>query len=158
HTFAARLREAVYSEAALEERTRLAPLPLTVTKPSPATPTPIELPPVIASVDVDLGTPAPTTSARAVPARRLVPHELPLTNVSAQGVIPMNPPPARHQPYANPLQMPGQFPTTRSGARGPASAHYGIRPTPTFSFADELELGPPSKRRRRRSSGGFGLL
>jgi serine/threonine-protein kinase len=156
HTFAARLREAVFAdtfaEDALEERTRLAPLPLTVTKAAAATPTPIELPPTIASVDVDLGTPAPS--------RRVVPHELPLP--PAEGVIAMNPPNRQQQqPFSMPSQMPGHFPSahsthsTHAGGRAP---HYGIRPTPTFSFADELQLGPPSKRRRRRSGGGFGLL
>jgi serine/threonine-protein kinase len=150
HTFAARLREAVDSEGALEEKTRLAPLPLTVTKPD-ATPTPIELPPVIASVDVDLGTPAP--ARRELPARELQVPKLPV-----QGEISMNHPPARHPSFSGQSQMPGYFPGQFPG-RAPAPPHYGIHPTPTFSFTDDPEPGPLYRpRRRRRSSGGFGLV
>ena len=149
HTFAARLREAVDSEGTLEEKTRLAPLPLTVTK-STSTPTPIELGPVIASVDVDLGTPAPT---RALPFR-----ELPQPKLPVQGEISMNPPHARQHAFQDPSQMlPGQFPAARPSTRTPAPPHYGIRPTPTFSFTDELEA-ELHRRRRRRSGGGFPLL
>jgi len=150
HTFAARLREAVDSEGTLEEKTRLAPLPLTVTK-APATPTPIELGPVVASIDVDLRTPAPK---RALPFR-----ELPQPKLPAQGEISMNPPPARPQPFQDPsrMMMPGQFPPSRQSMHAPAAPHYSIQPTPTFSFSDELE-GELHRRRRRRSGGGFGLL
>jgi serine/threonine-protein kinase len=163
HTFAARLREAVDSEGTLEEKTRLAPLPLTVTKPTGTpTPTPIELGPVIASIDVDLRTPAPK---RALPFR-----ELPQPSLPVQGDLSMNPPPSRREPFKPNLPnlpnlpslpnqmaprqttMPGQFPP-----RAPTAPHYGIRPTPTFSFSDELE-GELHRRRRRRSGGGFSLL
>ena len=148
HTFATRLREAVDSEGALEEKTRLAPLPLTVR--ASVTPTPIELPPVIASVDVDLGTPAP--KRRELPFDELAFHELPRPRLPVQGEISMNQPPARQQRLSSPGQ---RFPT-----RSPAQPHYGIRPTPTFSFTDDPEPGPLYKPRgrRRRSGGGFGLF
>jgi serine/threonine protein kinase len=151
HTFAARLREAVDAEGTLEEKTRLAPLPLTVTKPAAATPTPIELGPVIASVDVDLRTPAP--KRRELPFR-----DLPQPKLPVQGEISMNPPPARPHAFHDPSQlMPGQFPASRPSTRASAQPHYGIRPTPTFSFSDELE-SELHRRRKRRSGGGFGLL
>jgi serine/threonine-protein kinase len=149
HTFAARLREAVDSEGTLEEKTRLAPLPLTVSKPA-ETPTPIELGPVVASIDVDLRTPPPRR--RELPFR-----DLPQPKLPVQGEISMNPPHARHNAFHDPSQlMPGQFPPVRQ-TRAPATPHYGIRPTPTFSFTDELEA-ELRRRRPRRSGGGFGLL
>ena len=153
YTFAARLREAVDSEGALEEKTRLAPLPLTV-RPS-ATPTPIELPPVIASIDIDLRTPAP--KRRELPFRELPRQELPRPKLPVQGEISMNPP-SRQQPFA-PSQLPGSLPSPRQ-TRSPTGSHYGIRPTPTFSFTDDPAPGPLYKPRggRRRSGGVFGLF
>jgi serine/threonine protein kinase len=142
YTFSTRLREATDSGGALEEKTRLAPLPLTVSRPS-MTPTPIELSPVIASVDVDLRTPPP---------RRLEDLNLPL-----QGDNSMNPPSFRPpQAFRGPSQLPGPYSSTR-----PSASHHGIRPTPTFSFTDSPEPGPLYKpsgtRRRGRSGGGLGL-
>jgi serine/threonine protein kinase len=144
YTFSQRLREATDAGGALEEKTRLAPLPLTVSRPS-MTPTPIELPPVIASVDVDLGTPPP---------KRL---EDPRVKLPLQGDFSMNPPPSRpSQSFRGPSQLPAPFTSPR-----PSAAHYGIRPTPTFSFTDQPEPGPlykpPGTRRRGRSS-GLGLV
>jgi serine/threonine protein kinase len=155
YTFSKRLREVTVSApgAALEEKTRLAPLPLTVNRAATALP-PFDFP-VIASVDVDLRTPAP---------KRL---ELPL-----QGEISMNPRPSRpsnpsrgsmpgpvghpvHSPLPRnlPSQYPGQVPTPRSVT----GAHYSIRPTPTFSFTDEPSPASLYKPRRRSSGGGLGL-
>jgi serine/threonine-protein kinase len=163
HTFASRLREAVDSEGTLEEKTRLAPLPLTVTKqaatptPTAATPTPIDLGPVIASVDVDLGTPAP--SRREPPFRELPQPQLPArAELPVQGEISMNPPHTRPQFHDPSLTLPGQFPPPRQSMRAPAPPHYGIRPTPTFSFTEELDAELRRRRRPRRSGGGFGML
>ncbi len=120
YTFAKRLRETIDADGLLEEKTRLAPLPLTVTRPaSPPlaaerrtdrrglaqTPTPINLPPVIASSDVDLRTPAP---------RRLeLPTLKPVFKMPLQGEISMNPPPSRPPAPRGPGRMPGQVPTPR---------------------------------------------
>jgi serine/threonine protein kinase len=133
YTFSKRLREAVDAGGELEEKTRLAPLPLTVTRsatfsaPILAVPTPIAVP-VIASVDVDLRTPAP---------RRF---ESPIS-----GGPSMN-----HQyPPGNQVRP----------SRAPAPVRpYPIRPTPTFSFTDEPAPGPMWKPPRRRSGGGLGLF
>jgi serine/threonine protein kinase len=128
HTFAQRLREATDAEHSpfdnSEERTRLAPLPLTVnrppqmqTAPLTQTPTPIHLPPVIASVDVDLRTPAPMRLS-AFP----------------QGGLAMNAPPSDRpntRPPAPPLHRSPPLPLA---PRAPLPL---IHPTPTFSFADE---------------------
>jgi serine/threonine-protein kinase len=169
YTFSQRLREGCDAYGQLEERTRLAPLPLTVSRaaaaPADATPinqsnppdppnpidvTPIELPPVIASVDVDLGTPAPNRLELPTIGRPQDPGR-PL-----QGEIAMNHPPTRpSQPYYAPEPP---YPASRPYA--PAQPHYGIRPTPTFSFNDDPEPGPlykPRGRRRRGSGGGLGL-
>jgi serine/threonine protein kinase len=167
YTFAKRLRETIDAEGLLEEKTRLAPLPLTVTRPasasmaaerstgrsterSPQTPTPINLPPVIASIDVDLRTPAP---------RRLeLPTIKPVFMMPLQGEISMNPPPSRPPAPRAPIRMPGQLPTPRF-APDPNPPHYGIRPTATFSFTDEPVPGPLYKPRRAgRGRGGLGLL
>jgi serine/threonine-protein kinase len=142
HTFAARLGEAALAEGVLEEKTRLAPLPLTVTKPMTPAPddlTPIELPPVIASIDVDLRTPAP---ARRAPS-------------FLEGEISMNP--THTRPPSSDQGLPGGPYPTRYPSRGPAPPHYGIRPTPTFNFTDEPAPGPLYKP-RRRSGSGFGLF
>ncbi|HVX96210.1 MAG TPA: serine/threonine-protein kinase [Polyangia bacterium] len=131
HTFAQRLREATDAERSPfenEERTRLAPLPLTVSRPpqvqpSPLTrtPTPIHLPPVVASVDVDLRTPAPMRLS-AFP----------------QGGLVMNAPP--NAPNARPPAPPPH--------RAPAAPLPLIHPTPTFSFADEPAPSPLDEPRR----------
>ncbi|HEV3030759.1 MAG TPA: protein kinase [Polyangia bacterium] len=149
YSFSKHLREAAAADGELEERTRLAPLPLTVSRPG-RTPTPIDLPPVVASIDVDLRTPLPT---------RL---ELPL-----QGEVSMNPPSNRPSASRAPQSFHGgsQFPppslSPRATSHGPSAAHYPIRPTPTFSFTDDPEPGPLYKprggRRRGRSGGGLGL-
>lgn len=122
YTFSNALRAAMDTDGSLEERTRLAPLPLT-------RPASIHIdfqPPVIASVDIDLSTPAPHKLPRPLP--RLVP---------APGETHMNQPP---------LQLP-------STPRSPSpSRTYSIQPTPTFSFTDEVAPGP--RRKRPRGSGG----
>jgi serine/threonine-protein kinase len=153
YTFSKRLREAIDGDGALEEKTRLAPLPLTV-KSAPRTPAPdrspplsIVLPPVIASVDVDLRTPAP--QRHELPLRGLAPSKLPV-----QGEIAMNPPPTRHQPDLRASQLPGQLSPPRFA---PSQPHRSFQPTPTFSFTDEPLPGPMYRPRRRRG-GGFGLF
>jgi len=165
YTFSKRLREAVDAEGELEEKTRLAPLPLTITR-APIVPAPASAAtsvsfdfPVIASVDVDLRTPAP---------RRLGSPTL--------GGLLMNetPPPIPgpfRGPAANPapnqFAAPRQFPTTKqfvrpsqpAPARLPAPVRpYAIQPTPTFSFTDEPVAGPLWKPPGRRRGGGLGLL
>jgi serine/threonine protein kinase len=193
YSFATRLREAVDSEGALEERTRLAPLPLTVTK-TGDDPTRIELPPVIASVDVDLRTPAPArrelpviatsrgadtsravarrNASRGVASRGALANgdglavydagaaerprtELPLTQLPVQGDLSMNQPPIRPHSYPGSGHLPPEMAPRQT--RGQAPPHYGIRPTPTFSFTDDPAPGPLYKPRRRRSGGGLGL-
>jgi serine/threonine-protein kinase len=149
YSFSKHLREATASDGELEERTRLAPLPLTVSRPG-RTPTPIDLPPVVASIDVDLRTPPP---------KRL--------ELTLQGEVSMNPPsnrpPASRAPQSlhggSPFPAPSMAP--RPTSRGLSAPHYPIRPTPTFSFTDDPEPGPLYKprgaRRRGRSGGGLGL-
>jgi serine/threonine protein kinase len=143
HTFAQRLREATDAERFNneEERTRLAPLPLTVNRPPQMqtlpltqTPTPIHLPPVIASVDVDLRTPAPMRLS-AFP----------------QGGLRMNAPP-NDGPHARPPARPAAPPLHRSPPlpRAPLPPPL-IYPTPTFSFADEPAPSPLYKPRRGRA-------
>jgi len=147
YSFSKHLRKATTSDGELEERTRLAPLPLTVSRPG-RTPTPIDLPPVVASIDVDLRTPPP---------RRL---ELPL-----QGEVPMNPPSNRPPTSRGPQSFHGGSPvparsmSPRPTSRGASAPHYPIRPTPTFSFTDDPEPGPLYKPRgaRGRAGGGLGL-
>jgi serine/threonine protein kinase len=140
HTFAQRLREATDAERSQsnDERPRLGPLPLTVTRPTlTQTPTPIHLPPVIASVDVDLRTPAPMRLS-AFP----------------QGGLRMNAPPNDRRP-APPLHRPPALPLAPRAPFPPPL----INPTPTFSFADEPVPSPLYKPRRR--TGGrllFALL
>ena len=133
YTFSKRLREAVDAGGELEEKTRLAPLPLTVTRsatfsaPILAVPAPIAVP-VIASVDVDLRTPAPRRFGSPISGGPSMTHQY---------------------PPGNQLRPP----------RAPAPVRpYPIRPTPTFSFTDEPAPGPMWKPPRRRSGGGLGLF
>jgi hypothetical protein len=121
-----------------DELTRRGPIPLTVKRPA-GTPTPVEFAddvPVVASEDVDLGTPAP----------------LPFP------ISPNRSSPSRGDTPMNALPPPGRYPT---GSRGPSPSRPYIRPTPTFSFDDGPEAGmwaPPQPRRRRRSGAGlFGI-
>jgi serine/threonine-protein kinase len=138
YTFSTRLREATDGLGESDEPTRLAPLPLTVSRPA-ITPAPSDVAPsfdvpVIASVDVDLGTPAPQSQ--------------PQQTVPPSGGFTMSP--THHQGHHQPHR--GHAPG------GP----YNIRPTETFSFTDGPGPGPmwtaAERPRRRRSGGGFRLL
>jgi hypothetical protein len=66
----------------------------------------------------------------------------------------------RNQSSREPLRMPGQLPNVSSSPTRPTGRPYPIRPTPTFSFTEELESArrrtqPPSVKTR---SGGGVLL
>jgi serine/threonine-protein kinase len=110
-TFAQRLREAGDSGTALEEKTRVALAPYGVGGRVSATPTPVEAlltpppplttrpPALIASVDVDLGTPSPGARSR-LEALRLPPPPQP---VRPQSPPPPAPAPARSTPVAWPM-------------------------------------------------------
>jgi serine/threonine-protein kinase len=179
YTFSKRLREAIDAEGELEleEKTRLAPLPLTITR-GAAVPALASVQtsvsfdfPVVASVDVDLRTPPPLRS------------ESPISPTSGGPLMTQTPPPfsgpqrgqsAGHapDPFANPAPnqfapanpFPNQFQTTKQFARPaatrlPAPARpYAIQPTPTFSFTDEPVAGPLWKPPGKRRGGGLGLL
>jgi serine/threonine protein kinase len=187
YTFSKRLREAIDAEGGLEreEKTRLAPLPLTITR-APIVPAPASVAtsvsfdfPVIASVDVDLRTPAPRRLGSPIsptpggPLMTQTPPPFPgpyrgqssgrSSGRSSGQSSGQSPNPAPNQ-FAPPNQFPNQFQTTKQFAR-PAPARlpapgrpYAIQPTPTFSFTDEPVAGPLWKPRGRRRGGGFGLV
>jgi serine/threonine protein kinase len=177
YTFSKRLREAIDAEGELEEKTRLAPLPLTITR-APIVPAPASVAtsvsfdlPVVASVDVDLRTPAPRrlesptppTSGGPPMTQTPPPFSDPYRGQSSGRSFgqPSNPAPNQ---FAPPKQLPNQFQTTRqfaqpAPARLPAPGRpHVIRPTPTFSFTDEPVAGPLWKPPGRRRGGGLGLV
>jgi serine/threonine protein kinase len=147
HAFATRLREAT-DGGALEEKTRLAPLPLTV-RPS-LTPTPVDGPalPVLASVEVDLRTPPPNRWPPVLTTARLPAAAPALTNGRGRS------PGASTSGIGDVVLLaPSGLPPP---SRGPTGS-WPIRPTPTFSFND-LPDDPSSllPQGRRRAAGGGG--
>jgi hypothetical protein len=68
--------------------------------------------------------------------------------------------PAMNPSRRTPLQMPGQLPSVSSSPMRPLATGrpYPIRPTETFSFADELESASREQRHQRRSGSGGGVL
>lgn len=68
--------------------------------------------------------------------------------------------PAMNPSRRTPLQMPGQLPSVASSPMRPLATGrpYPIRPTETFSFADELESASREQRHQRRSGSGGGVL
>jgi hypothetical protein len=113
----------------LDEATRVGPIPLTVKRSSANTPVEFDLP-VIASVDVDLRTPAPRPFPLAIAASN---KPAPTSHRRPTGAVAMQPrPPSPQRPY--------------------------IRPTPTFSFTDEpppWAVAPQAPQRRGRSGSGL---
>jgi hypothetical protein len=99
YTFSTRLREAAEGLGLSDDPTRLAPIPLTVSRPS-GTPTPVEQIeidvelPVIASVDVDMSTPAPRTRVPSLGGLTMNPnHYQPPRGPSPGGHYPIRPTP-----------------------------------------------------------------
>jgi serine/threonine protein kinase len=150
HAFATRLREAT-DGSALEEKTRLAPLPLTVTRPS-MTPTPVEGPalPVVASIDVDLRTPPPERWPPVLTAKLQAPAP-----ASSRGLgLRASTPGVGNVVLPAPSRLPRP-------SRGPTGS-WPISPTPTFSFMDlpddPSSLMPAASRRSAKGGGSFRLV
>jgi hypothetical protein len=118
-----------------------------------STPTPIEGP-VLSSVDIDLDTPAPARRTRAGASRGGAGELWALGGGSTMNRS------TNHRYASNfdqsaPLRMPGQLPEL--GPPNPGRPY--IRPTPTFSFTDEIEAARLAQQRLAKSSrAGGGVL
>jgi hypothetical protein len=125
---------------------------------TPFTPTPSEGP-VLRSVDVDLDTPAPASRARAAATRRGA-NELGALGGGSAMNQPSNRSRENHFGASAPLRLPGHVPTLASPPLQ-TGRPYAIRPTPTFSFTEEMESSRRMQQRppeTSRAGGGVLLL